>query len=418
MNPAKLLNPRDPGAANPRAARVAAALYAYCALDELVLLYPLYALLFADSGLSVAQIASLFAIWSVTGLLLEVPSGVWADAVSRRLLLVLGPLLTAAGFALWLLFPSYPAFALGFVLWGAGGALQSGALEALVYEELDRVGAADRYARVMGRARAAGIVAVAVATAAAIPVYAAGGFAWVGAASVAACLLCSLAAAALPEHRGGPAAPYGSGGDDGAEEERGYLATLRDGLREVRRDRSVRGAVLLSALVYGVWGALDEFVPLLAADTEVPTSMVPVLILVIWCGVTVGGLLAGAGERLTDRGLAALLAAGGAAMAAGAVSGSPLGILGVAAAFGAFQLATVVADARLQARITGSSRATVTSLAGLGTELTTLAVYAGYGAASAAAGHGMLFAVFALAYPLMAVVLARGRRARRAARTG
>ncbi|CAM5342293.1 MFS transporter [Streptomyces violaceorubidus] len=46
----------------------------------------------------------------------------------------------------------YGAFALGFVLWGAGVALGSGALEALVYDELDRAGAAGLYARVMGRA--------------------------------------------------------------------------------------------------------------------------------------------------------------------------------------------------------------------------------------------------------------------------
>mgnify|MGYP006200214433 CR=1 FL=1 len=64
-----------------------------------------------------------------------------ADAVSRRLLLCLAPLAAAAAFALWVLVPSYPAFAVGFLLWGAGGALASGSLEALVYTELARLGA-------------------------------------------------------------------------------------------------------------------------------------------------------------------------------------------------------------------------------------------------------------------------------------
>lgn len=117
------------------ARRLTATLYGYAFLDDFVLLYPVYALLFADSGLTVWQISSLFALWSVTGVLLEIPSGAWADAVSRRLLLWVGPLLTAAGFTLWVLVPSYWAFALGFVLWGIKGALGSGALEALVYEE-------------------------------------------------------------------------------------------------------------------------------------------------------------------------------------------------------------------------------------------------------------------------------------------
>ncbi|WP_307839472.1 MFS transporter, partial [Streptomyces sp. MBT97] len=166
-----------------------------------MLLYPVYALLFADSGLSVGQISSLFVLWSLTGVLLEVPSGAWADAVSRRLLLWVGPLLGAAGFALWVLFPSYGAFAAGFVLWGARGALGSGALEALVYEELDRAGAADRYALIMGRAQALGQVAVMAAMGLAGPVFAAAGYPGVGAASVLACLLCAATATRFPEHR-------------------------------------------------------------------------------------------------------------------------------------------------------------------------------------------------------------------------
>ncbi|WP_344891073.1 hypothetical protein [Actinomadura meridiana] len=51
-------------------------------------------MLFADAGLSVAAVSSLFVIWSVTTVALEVPSGVWADVFSRKLLLVAAPLLT------------------------------------------------------------------------------------------------------------------------------------------------------------------------------------------------------------------------------------------------------------------------------------------------------------------------------------
>jgi MFS family permease len=72
------------------------------------MLYPVYAVLFAQTGLSAAEISSLFAIWSVTGFVLEVPSGLWADVYSRRRLLTLAPLLSAAGFALWTFLPCYP----------------------------------------------------------------------------------------------------------------------------------------------------------------------------------------------------------------------------------------------------------------------------------------------------------------------
>ncbi|WP_432137550.1 MULTISPECIES: MFS transporter [unclassified Streptomyces] len=388
--------------------RLAVTLHAHAFLDEFVLLYPVYALLFADTGLTLWQISSLFVLWSLTGVLLEVPSGAWADAFSRRMLLWLGPLLTAAGFGLWVLAPSYGTFALGFVLWGARGALGSGALEALVYEELDRLGESRRYAGLMGRAQAAGQVAVMAAMALAGPAFALGGYRLVGAASVLACLLTAAVATRFPERR----APVRGGDEDG------WAATLRAGLREARRDRSVRGALLLVPAVAAVWGALDEYTPLLALDTGVAAATVPYLLVVIWAGVSVGSLLAGPAARLGRPGLAALLTLCAVALAAGASWGRPAGMVLVAVAFGGFQLATVLADARLQQRIEGAARATLTSLAGLGTELVTMAVYGVYATLGTTASHGTVFTLFAVPYLLTALLLTARRAARAPAHPG
>jgi MFS family permease len=388
-------------APDPPAKRLAATLYGYAFFDEFVLLYPVYALLFTDTGLSISEISSLFIIWSATGIVLEVPSGVWADAVSRRVLLAAGPLVGGAGFALWVLIPSYWAFAAGFVLWGIRGALQSGALEALVYEELDRLGAAERYARTMGRARTVGLVAVVTAMAAAGPVFAAGGYGPVGLVSVLACLGTAAVGMAFPEHRSRQRLDEG-------EEAPGYAATLRAGLAEARTDRRVRAALLLVPAVTAIWGALDEYVPLLARDIPVSPGAVPLLVLLVWAGVTIGGLLAGVGQRMTARTSAAALAFAALALVAGAISGIPAGFVLVAAAFAVFQMASVVADARLQEKITGPSRATVTSLAGLGTELATVVVYGAYAAASAMTSHGITFALFAVPYLVIALRVALG----------
>ncbi|TYB34537.1 MFS transporter [Micromonospora sp. AP08] len=416
----------------PAERRLAATLYAYAFLTDLVLLYPVYALLFADTGLPVGQISSLFVLWSAAGILLEVPSGAWADAVSRRLLLCLAPLLAAAGFALWVFVPSYPAFAVGFLLWGAGGALRSGALEALVWTELDRLGATGRYARLTGRAKTAELLGVVAAMGLAAPVLALGGYPAVGAASVAACLAAAAAATRFPEHRAAeppghdpadatqPAAasaiPPGETQPCAAQpdpDEAGWWASLRGGLAEARADRSVRAALLLVPAVAAVWGGLDEYTPLLARDTGIPAVGVPLLLLLVWAGTTVGGLLAPVGERLTDRGFAALLAGAALALAAGALLRHPAGFVLVGVAFAAFQLATVLADVRLQARITGPDRATVTSVAGMATDLTIIAVYAGYGVMAGAAGNAVAFAVAVLPYLLLAGRLATRRPARR-----
>ncbi|WP_262011574.1 MFS transporter [Micromonospora sp. Mcm103] len=403
----------------PATRRLAATLYGYAFLTDLVLLYPLYVLLFADTGLSVGQISSLFVLWAATGIVLEVPSGVWADAVSRRLLLCLAPLLAAAGFALWVLLPSYPAFAVGFLLWGAGGALRSGALEALVFTELERLGAADRYARLIGRTRTAEVLGAVGSGVLAGPVYALGGYLAVGVASVATCLLAAAVAARFPEHRRPPSAPvpgepYGprasaAPGEGPGDDEPGWLDSLRLGLREVRADRRVRAAVLLVAAVTAIWGGLDEYTGLLAADIGMAEVGVPLLLLLVWAGMTVGGLLAPLGERLSHRGYAGLLVFAAAATAAGALLRHPAAFVLLAAAFAAFQLATVLADVRLQARITGSARATVTSLAGMATDLTIVAFYAGYGLLAGAVGNPAAFAVAVLPYLLVALWLLTGR---------
>ncbi|MCP3786981.1 MFS transporter [Micromonospora sp. A3M-1-15] len=429
----------------PAERRLAATLYAYAFLTDLVLLYPVYALLFADTGLSVGQISSLFVLWSAAGILLEVPSGAWADAVSRRLLLCLAPLLAAAGFALWVLVPSYPAFAAGFLLWGAGGALRSGALEALVWTELDRLGAAGRYARLTGRSKTAELLGVVAAMGLAAPVLALGGYPAVGAASVAACLAAAAVATRFPEHRAPepaghdradavplgaprpgaiqPAAagaiqpgPVGETRPRAAQpdaDEPGWWTSLRGGLAEARADRSVRAALLLVPAVAAVWGGLDEYTPLLARDTGVPAAGVPLLLLLVWAGTTLGGLLVPAGERLTDRGFAALLAGAALALAVGALLRHPAGFVLVGVSFAAFQLATVLADVRLQARISGPDRATVTSVAGMATDLAIIAVYAGYGLVAGAAGNAVAFAVAVLPYLLLAARLATRRPARR-----
>ncbi|MGV9213007.1 MFS transporter [Micromonospora sp. RB23] len=396
---------------DPAVRRLSATLYGYAFLSDLVLLYPLYVVLFADTGLSVGQVSSLFVLWSAAGILFEVPSGAWADVVSRRLLLCLAPLVTAAGFALWVLLPSYPAFAVGFLLWGAGGALVSGALEALVWTELARLDASDRYARVLGRARTAGVLGVVVTGVLAGPVFAAGGYPAVGAGSVLACLLAATVATRFPEHRRPPdPPPVVASGPDDHDDELTWSETLRAGVRQVRTRPPVRAAVLLVAVVAADWGALDEYTPLLALDTGAGAQAVPLLLLLLWAGVTVGGLLAPAGERLGRRGYAALLGLVAVALAGGALVRRPAGFVLLAVAFGAAQLATVLADARLQARITGGSRATVTSLAGMLTDVLIIGTYAGYGLVATAAGNAVAFAVAAGAYPLVALALLIRRR--------
>ncbi|MEU6424389.1 MFS transporter [Microbispora sp. NPDC046973] len=371
-------------------------MYGYAFLEDFIVLYPVYALLFAENGLSPAQISSLFVIWSVTGFVLEVPSGVWADLVSRRRLLAVAPLLTGTGYALWTFVPSYWSFALGFVLWGAGGSLRSGTVQALVYEELDRRGAAERYPALIGRSAALGTTAVMAATALASPVLAVGGMRAAGLASVFVTLLGAAVGLSFPESRGDRDRSGVTGG---------YFGVLREGLAQVRRGPAVRRAiVVLSAM--SVAGVMDEYVPLLAESTGVTAGRIPLLVLLVSAGGMIGGWFAGRGQGALAPALV-LAAVCMAAGAAGAAARHPEALTLVAAAYGLFHWATAVLDARLQEGISDGARATVTSMAGVGIEVVALAVYGGYAAGSVWTGPGPLFAVAALPYLVIAFAVRR-----------
>ena len=360
-------------------------------------LYPLYALLFADSGLSAAEISGLFVLWSTVGVAAEVPCGVWADRHSRRAALVLAGLLQAIGYLAWIGWPGLSGFALGFVLWGLGGALSSGSIQALVYDGLDQAGAPERYAGVMGRCEAAALaVQVPVAGAASV-LFDAGGYVLVGWASVGVCLGASALALGLPEppRHGWPSAHPG------------YRDTLRAGMAEVAGARSVRRAAVALAVLGGFDG-LEEYFPLLAAGWGVPVGVVPVALLGISLAGALGAALGGPATAIRPIGWIAVIAGGAGALMVSGMIATPLGLVGLALLYGSQQLVLVVADARLQAEITTASRATVTSLAALGTELSAIGLYAAW----ALGGLTLVAALMAIAAPLVGTRLSAPNRGR------
>ncbi len=374
---------------------------AFEALQDFIPLYPLYQLLFTDHGLSTAQISTLFIIWSATGFVLEVPSGAWADSYSRRKLLVLGALLSAAGYAAWIVLPTFAGFALGFVLWGISSALISGTYEAFVYDELAARSLTTRYATLLGRARSASFVLNLAATALAAPLFALGGYALAAAVSILSNLAQAVVAWTLPE---APRATEESEATTSRGAFADYFAMLRNGLTEVLTTRTVRRAVLLTALLGGFL-AFDEYFPLLARELGTSTTIVPLLIAATVAAQAIGSALAGPAYKLPKATFAAALAIAAVSIATGALSRSAWGFAAIAIGYGALQLVIVVADARLQDAITGPARATVTSVAGLFSEIFAIAVYAGFALGSVWFAMSTLVAALTIPVLLTAFVV-------------
>lgn len=351
--------------------------------------------------MSATQISSLLIIWSTAAFLAEVPSGAWADIVDRRLLLTLSGPVSALGFAVWTLWPTYPGFALGFGLWALSGALTSGTFEALLYDELAAHGRESSFARVLGWTHAAEIVGATVGIAAGGPLYSWGGYPLVGAASVAVALVHGALAWSLPP------APRRGSADETRELAHGegettvlqrYVEMLHSGVREATRHGPIRHVVIIAAVLMGV-SAYDEYFPLLAREQGATTGDIPVLMALITAGQVAGTALAGRAANLSRRSLAAILGGAALMIASGALAAHPIGVVGIALGYGAVHSVTVVSEARLQSLISGPARATVTSTMGFGAEAFAVACYASVAIGAAWWSIGIIISV--LCVPLL-----------------
>jgi MFS family permease len=348
----------------------------WAALSELVPYYPLYALLFLDTGLSAAQVSGLFAVWSITAFVTEVPAGLLADRWSRRGVVVLAGVLQAAGFVVWTAAPAYGAFLVGFVIWGVSGALVSGASEALVHDGLAAVGAAESYGRVNGWMTSVELLIQVPTAFAASALFALGGYELVGWASVGVCLAAAALALRFPE---APRVP-----DDDEPE-----IPLRQGLATAMRTPGLRLTVLAVALVGGL-DAVEEYFPVLAADRGVPVTAVPVAVL----GIALAGAAGAAvGARLPARTLPGILAAAALCLVVASLAPAAVALTAAAVFYALYLAVLVAAEARLQERITGPYRATITSVAGVGIEVAALLVFAAWAIAGAAAVAVLVLAV-------------------------
>ena len=341
-------------------------------LADALPIYPLYALFFADHGLTDGQISALFAIWSATAVIAEVPTGALADRYSRRYALAGAGLFQAAGYLLWLVLPGFAGFAVGFILWGIGGALASGALEALLYDGLADSGAQHAYARVYGWVSAAELVGQIPAALAATVLFPMGGYGLVGWVSVVLCLAASSVALRLPDTRARHHDHTGS-----AEQHASYRTVLKVGLLEAVRNRAVRDAGIAVALVTGI-DAIEEYFALLAHDWGIATHLTPIATLGIPLAGAAGAAVASRARQTSGPMIATSLGAAGVLLALAAILHRPAALAVVAAFYGIYRFVLVAVGARLQERIKSDARATVASVAGLATELSVFAVYAAW----------------------------------------
>jgi MFS family permease len=375
-------------------------------LNECVFIYSWYAVMFADHGLNAVQISILFAAWSITAFILEIPSGALADKYSRRHILAFAQVVRICGYACWMLFPTFWGFLAGFVCWGIKSAFASGTFEALVYDELKHHGAERDYAKLIGRIGVCANVGLLIAAVAAAPMIR------LGYRAVILASLVPLAMSSIVVLTMRPAKKAES------TTERHYFHVLKEGVREAVRNRAVlRLIVFLSVAVVFV-GVLDEYWTLFYTTAGIPKPAIGILCVVYMAVVTVGEGIAYRFTRLPDRVFFAAYLLSGGLLLIGAHIMRPISVVCVLVFCFVLEITRVAMESQLQHSITGHARATATSVKGFAENVAGVALYLAFGAAAHKCGYRGGFMAFGATMIVIGAVyvVSEGAKAKRAGR--
>ncbi len=198
---------------------------------------------FEAAGLNPLQLVLVGTVLEATVFLCEIPTGIVADRVSRRLSVIVGYALIGAGFLLEGALPLFATILLAQAVWGLGITFISGASDAWLADELGEARLPQTYLRGAQVGQVAGFLGIFAGTALAsvrlnLPFFVAGG------GMVALALI-------LPETNFTPAPRKSTnGGDHSSWQALGD--TLGSGLRSIRA-RPLLLTILGITLIYGLY---------------------------------------------------------------------------------------------------------------------------------------------------------------------
>lgn len=216
--------------------------------------------------LTPAELILIGTFQGVTVVIAEVPAGVLADTVSRRLSLVIAHVVMGAGMAMAGLVTAFPLLVVSQCLWGLGWAFSSGADVAWLTDELDRPDVVDGVLVAQARWGLSGT---------AVGIVSFGVLAWATTLSAAivvsgvAIVLLGLVVARWPETGFTPA--------DAGRRWRESASILRRGVALARADRVILTVIVATLLVNGATEAYGRLLQQHVVALGLPAHPSPVM---------------------------------------------------------------------------------------------------------------------------------------------
>jgi MFS family permease len=116
-----------------------------------MLYMPIIVLFYQENGLSLRDVLTLQAIYSIAIIILEIPSGYLADVWGRKNTIILGAILGTLGFAIYSFSYGFYGFLFAELILGIGQSFISGSDSALLYDSLKISGNENKYVKYEGR---------------------------------------------------------------------------------------------------------------------------------------------------------------------------------------------------------------------------------------------------------------------------
>jgi MFS family permease len=111
---------------------------------------PIIVLFWQDAGLDMLQIMTLQAVFSISTVVLELPSGIFADLYGRKIALILAALLDTIGIGLYCFADNFYELLVAELFLAGFVALQSGADAAFLYDTLKALKRTAEYPKILG----------------------------------------------------------------------------------------------------------------------------------------------------------------------------------------------------------------------------------------------------------------------------
>ena len=128
--------------------------YLYTICHSFIFAYVIERLFWAERGMRIIDVVYCEIIYSAVVLLLELPTGMFADRFSRKTWIVLDAFMALIEFTILIFASGFWHFALAIGLSAIGHAFQSGAHNALLYDTLATTNHTERFEEILGRLKA------------------------------------------------------------------------------------------------------------------------------------------------------------------------------------------------------------------------------------------------------------------------